>query len=132
MLKQRAWSMCGEYVRGNKELMHIYIAKELMGLHWSSAELVDHKNQDKLDNRRSNLRVADKSTNTVNGRRRKNTSGFYGVHKLKGKDRWVSHITVNYKTYFIGSFADPLYAAYMRDQWALAIYGDFAQLNVLG
>lgn len=40
-------------------------------------------------------------------------------------------MTVNYKTYFIGTYNDPLLAAYMRDQWALAIYGDFANFNVI-
>lgn len=45
--------------------------------------LVDHVNGDTLDNQRSNLRLADKSTNGMNRpKQQNNTSGFKGVTYL--------------------------------------------------
>ena len=56
---------------------------------------VDHDNLNTLDNRRSNLRLANTSQQGGNqSKRRNNTSGFKGVYWHKKKQRWRSRITV--------------------------------------
>ena len=53
--------------------------------------LVDHRNGDSLDNRRSNLRLATHSQNQCNKRKRKNTSSrFSGVYWTRRKENgWL-------------------------------------------
>ncbi|WP_256992248.1 HNH endonuclease [Paenibacillus sp. XY044] len=59
-------------------------------------EIVDHINRDTLDNRKENLRIADKSLNAVNaGLRTNNTSGVTGVSFNKHANCW--RIYINYQ-----------------------------------
>lgn len=69
---------------------------------------VDHISGDSLDCRRGNLRLATRSQNMHNSRRRKNnTSGYKGVapHKISGK--WIASFCVNYKYIYLGYFDTP-------------------------
>lgn len=89
--------------------------------------LVDHRNRNKLDNRRANLRVADRSTNGMNrSAQLNNTSGFKGVSLHKKTGRWRAYITVHKKTRHLGLFATPELAheAYVRA--AAELHGEFA------
>ena len=67
--------------------------------------MIDHINQDKLDNRACNLRLA---TNQMNQRNTKkssrNTSGHRGVYWHKTKRKWYASIRVNNKQIHIGSY----------------------------
>ena len=70
-------------------------------------ELVDHINNNALDNRRCNLRIANKSQNGANRDKTKcNTSGYKGVTKLKN-GKYMSRITVNYKGIYLGCYSTP-------------------------
>ena len=82
------------------------------------SRLVDHVNRNKLDNRKENLRIVDRTLN--NGNRNKfksNKSGYKGVHYI-GQDqrqrRWIATITHNSKLITIGSYltAEEAYKAY--------------------
>jgi hypothetical protein len=94
-----------------KKRDHIYFQKRLRGkrlieLHrWIMGEpegkVVDHINQDTLDNRKCNLRVCSNAANLRNGRLRPNNkSGFTGVFEYKGK--WGARIRVNYRNINLG------------------------------
>lgn len=66
---------------------------------------IDHINQDKADNRISNLRDVPKELNQRNGtRKRNNTSGVPGVtwHKQRGK--WCAQASLGGKHYHIGLY----------------------------
>lgn len=67
---------------------------------------VDHKNTIKNDNRWENLREATRSQNIQNSKDRPNKWGFRGVSK-KGERKFVAKITVDKKTYFLGTFPTP-------------------------
>lgn len=70
--------------------------------------LVDHKNQDRSDNRRSNLRLADKSQNGCNrGVQRNTKSGLKGAHYHKQTGRWCAKITKDGASLFLGIFDTP-------------------------
>ena len=68
-------------------------------------EMIDHINGNKLDNRRSNLRFCNKSTNAINSKVHKtNTSGVRGVYWDKQFGKWHGRIGINGKTKHIGLF----------------------------
>lgn len=108
-LNQWKWTFDGRYAQrnlykngGKKKLyMHRLIVEAEDG------QLIDHINQNRLDNRRSNLRLADKSINGFNrGKQNNNTSGYKGVtrHTQCKEGRWVAQLQYQSKHYYIGLF----------------------------
>jgi len=91
---------------------------------------VDHKNRNKLDNRRTNLRFATGTQNNANrGKVGKSpTSQFKGVY-LTEKGKWKATITIKYKSRHLGYFATELEAAIVYDIAAQELFGEFALLN---
>ena len=66
---------------------------------------IDHINQDKLDNRISNLRDVCRSKNQRNGTRKcNNTSGVTGVTWHKQRQKWCAQVSVNGKHNHVGLF----------------------------
>ena len=94
---------------------------------------IDHINGNKLDNRRSNLRVCTHWENSCNQRKRcTNTTGFTGVSYLKCAKKYESYIWSHCKKIHLGLFDNPIQAAKVRDQAALKYHGEFAHLNFGG
>lgn len=115
-------------VNGDKktERLHRLIMERTLGRLLDRREQVDHRNGDRLDNRRANLRLATHNQNSFNVRR-KNSFNLVGV--AKNHDRFMANITA-YRTHiYVGTFDTPEEAAWFRDQWAIAIHGEFAVLN---
>jgi hypothetical protein len=106
-------------------LLHREIMKAPKGL------VVDHKNNDGLDNRRVNLRLATRSQNNINRRqdKSKTLSRYVGVTFDKRRRRWVARIYVNGKSKFLGSFESEIEAAKAYDAAAKKYYGEFARPN---
>ena len=91
---------------------------------------VDHRNGNGLDNRRDNLRLATRSQNSANKRKRKNTSSrFIGVHFDKRSGRWCAGIKKNAKRYGIDYYDNEIDAARAYDAAAKKFHGEFARLN---
>ncbi|MFH1370520.1 MAG: HNH endonuclease [Planctomycetota bacterium] len=92
--------------------------------------LVDHKNGDGLDNRRANLRLATRSQNSCNSRKRANTtSQFIGVSFHKQRRRWVAVIKYKGGKKWLGRFVNEIEAAKAYDEAAKKYHGEFARLN---
>jgi len=58
-----------------------------------------------------------------------NRFAYRGVGKKPGCNRWYAKATFEGKSIFISGLATPEEAAWMYDQMALAIHGEFAHLN---
>ena len=86
----------------NRRAKRIYMHRLIMGM--AEGGLVDHINRDSLDNRRENLRVADKSVNAVNSKLRKdNSSGHKGVY-IRSNGKYTVQIKRDGVTKTIGTF----------------------------
>jgi len=104
--------------------------REVMGLAHGDKLEVDHISGDRLDNRKSNLRVCSKTENLRNIKTHKdNTSGFKGVSFLKVKRKYQARLTFKYKTMYFGLFTCPIEAARAYNDAALIHHGEFARLN---
>lgn len=60
---------------------------------------------------------------------RRNTSGYRGVTWLPKKQRYIAQVSAYKQPLYIGCYADIQEAAYMYDQYALVLHGDFARTN---
>lgn len=68
-------------------------------------EIVDHIDRNRIDNRMRNLRISNKSTNSMNtGLRVSNSSGVTGVSYMEDKNKWRSYISYEKKRYELGWF----------------------------
>lgn len=78
---------------------------------WPNGQ-IDHINQNKGDNRISNLRVVSNKQNCRNQRRpSSNTSKWIGVSLNKTTGKWVAKYKKNYIDYHVGTFNCPTSAA---------------------
>ena len=92
--------------------------------------LVDHRDGNGLNNRRSNLRLATTAQNTRNSCGRGGASGFKGVYRAcNGSPSWVGSIKADGKRIHLGSFPTEAEAARAYDAAALRLFGEFARLN---
>jgi hypothetical protein len=65
----------------------------------------DHRNQNKLDNRKENLIMCTQKENNRNmPKRATNTSGFIGVSWHKAAQKWTAQITIDGKSKYLGCF----------------------------
>lgn len=104
--------------------------RQIMGLAYKDGKQIDHINGNKLDNRKSNLRVC---LNEENIRNRNtysnNSSGFKGVHWHVKDKKWHARIRINGKGIHLGVFDDPkvAYDAYCKA--SLELHGEFANFG---
>ncbi len=93
---------------GKKVRMHQLLLPCVAGL------MADHINRNKLDNRRVNLRLVNKSDNNRNKTQHNNTSGFIGVTRHTSNSVWVAQASLNNRNYYIGCYPTPEQAAAAR------------------
>jgi len=111
--------------RGNRVIL---LHALLLGAH--AGQDVDHISGDKLDNRRSNLRLCTHQQNCFNQRKRNtNTSGYTGVSFSKRDSRYEAYIYKDARKIHLGLHESPVMAARARDQAALRYHGEYARLN---
>lgn len=93
---------------------------------------VDHKNGDRLDNRKENLRVCTRTENQRNaGKQKNNRSGYKGVSLHKQCQRFQARIHIKGRGNSLGLFNTALEAAHAYNTAAKKLFGEFARLNDL-
>lgn len=91
---------------------------------------VDHRNGDGLDNQRENIRIASHAQNQANRPKAShNTSGFKGVRRGRNGHGWQAVIVVNGRAKYLGQHGTREEAARVYDRAAVALLGEFAQIN---
>ena len=108
-------------INGIQTLMHRLVCDS------ADKPFIDHKNGQRLDNRRANLRPCTHRENMGNRRKgRENTSSQYiGVTWHKQAEKWLAICAGQ----SLGNFENEVDAAIIRDEVALERYGEFAKLN---
>lgn len=132
-LSQWKWTF-GRYalrrIGGRKNYTTIYMHKLILGI--SGNIQGDHINNNKLDNRRSNLRVCNHAENQRNRPKYKNNvSGFRGVCLDKRRNLWKAEICFNRKRRHLGYFDNKEDAAKRYDEYAKELFGEFAYTNFI-
>lgn len=126
-VKDIPWN-CSEYgyaVNREKGKMHRFL------MNCEEGREVDHINRDGLDNRRSNLREANRSQNASNTFKSdiKTSSKYVGVYWDKDRGLWVAEVKKDYKKNFVGRFECEEEAGRARDKKAKELHGEFVYLN---
>jgi hypothetical protein len=128
LIKEIKWHLRNDgYIGSNKPkngtLLHRYIMNP------QESKVVDHKNRNKLDCRRDNLRVCTQSENNKNsGMRKDNSSGVRGIRVNKGNAirPYVAEIFVNNKKIHLGCYETLEEAEKVRRNAEIEYFGEFA------
>jgi len=105
----------------------LILLHQLLNPNW---KMTDHKDRDKLNNRRKNIRECNHITNSQNQKKKANASSrFKGVCWDKQKMKWMSRIYINKKPKHLGFFICEVEAAKTYDKAAVRYFRSFAQIN---
>ncbi len=117
---KRSFTCIACTMNGRRMMIHHFLLKPPPGV------MVDHKNRNRFDNRRENLRIATKYQNaqncTVNSL---NTSGFKGVGWAKFHKKWRARVAYNGWQKTIGYFSTKEAAYEARNKFAREVHGEF-------
>ena len=94
---------------------------------------IDHVNGDKVDDRKSNLRICTHQQNVHNTKPTLNprTSCYKGVCWHKTTKKWQAYINFHRKKKYLGLFATEEESALAYNAKAEELFGEFAWLNVI-
>jgi hypothetical protein len=132
----RHWTLhrarSGTYV---KEVGHggIFLHRFVLGLPKAHgpADLVDHKDGDGLNCRRSNLRVGTNPQNLANSGSRPGSSRFKGVTWDQARGKWLAQIMIERRNHYLGRHDAEEDAARAYNAAATQAWGEYAQINVI-
>lgn len=130
MHKRGYWQVCADGITVKAhQAAWFYMTGE-----WPSDQ-VDHKDQNKANNRWGNLRLATNAENCRNvTRNKRNSTGVRGViyqHRAGRNPEWVASIRFNRKLIHLGIFRDLASAAAARRSAEIKFFGEFAPVSVL-
>lgn len=95
--------------------------------------VVDHKDGDKLNNQKENLRVCKQINNCFNKEKTQSkcSSKYKGVYYDKTNKSWKAEISANNNKICIGTFLTEKDAAIAYNTKAKIVHGEFALLNII-
>lgn len=125
-LSQFKWWMNGAgYIVGRIGGKEVYMHRVVMGD--PADKVIDHRNHNKRDNQRRNLRVCNTRQNVINSSVSKNNkSGTAGVSYRTDKKKWRAFIMVNRKQISLGSYENKADAIQARLEGEKKYFGEFA------
>ena len=96
----------------------------------SNIQKVDHKQHNKIDNRKNQLRICTIQKNNMNKTIAKNnTSGVTGVGWDKKGNKWIARIKINKKLLYLGSFVNFDDAVEARKEAEEKYFGEYSYDN---
>jgi len=131
-LKNYHWYFSNGYARRNAvkdgKRIQITMHRQLMG--FPVGFQIDHIDQNKLNNQKSNLRVCTNAQNSMNRKVQANNKyGLKGVFFDKYTNKYRARINYKGKTIYLGRHKDIKDAGISYDKKALELFGEFAFLN---
>lgn len=129
LLVSALWSTGGSssaqaVINGKVCLLHRLLCPEL-----PEGWVVDHKNGDRLDNRRNNLRPCTHWQNILNQKKPKNnSSGYKGVWYDKQYGVYRAEIKIRRRKISLGRYKDPKAASDAYEAAAKVYFGEFARV----
>lgn len=132
---QWKWCTSGGYARRVKEISRVPRKNLVIYMHREIAkragleipDRTDHRNRQRADNRRSNLRPANGKENSINRSVRfDNLSGFTGVSFNKRTNKFNAYIYDAKHHIYLGSYDTAKNASDAYNAAAVRIYGEFS------
>lgn len=120
IVASHSWSLTRGYAASKSEGKTIYLHRLIARA--PDSKVVDHINRNKLDCRRSNLRVVTQRENMANltAPCRTNNSGYRGVSHCRQTGRFKAYATIGGKQHWLGRFDTPEQAADAAREYRLA------------
>jgi hypothetical protein len=114
------------YVGGRKNRRCERLHRRVLSLGDGDSRQVDHRNRNKLDNRRANLRTATNAENRQNQGSQAGSSRYRGVTWDKSREEWMAQAQLAGKHFHLGRFrsekrAAEAAAAFRRQHMPFAI-----------
>jgi hypothetical protein len=134
-LRDYSWYLTGKngkfYVARVEEVANTRIKIKSMQrdiINARKGELVDHRNNNPMDNRSANLRLATREQNVWHRSKMRSysTSKYIGVCRVKARNRWLATLLFRGKQIWIGRFENEIDAAKAYDKAAKKYFGEFA------
>lgn len=130
-LSKRHWQMKDGYAisatwnKATKKSGQIRMHKIIL---WSpKGYCVDHKDHNRLNNQKNNLRICTNTQNVRNAvKSRANKSGFKGVSWCKKRNKWLAQIKVDGRCYNLGAYEEISDAVIAYRAAASKFHGEFA------
>jgi hypothetical protein len=105
----------------------VYMHRYIMN---SQGAEIDHIDNDRLNNKKQNLRSCKHIDNIRNSKTPKNsTTGYKGVTFAKWAGLYRAHIIADGNNHSLGYFKDAKEAAISYNKAAIKYFGEFAKLN---
>lgn len=131
IIRQHTWCTCTDRfgytrVETNIKIDGKYRRKSLAQVLTGEND-IDHNDQNPFNNRRSNLRSADRSDQTANQHLKKNnTSGVTGVYYYPYRNRWIASLQKNKRTVLLKYYKNFDDAVKARLEAEIKYFGEFA------
>ena len=125
-LSRWKWStLQGHYAHRNTGDGWVRMHRLIMG---EPEGMVDHRDGDGFNNRRTNLRTCTAQQNSANKRiSRNNTTGYKNIYWDTARKRWAVQIMNNGRKHSIGRYTNLEEAISARDEAVLNLNGEFAR-----
>lgn len=123
------WSLKDNgYISGiNKAKKRVYLHR--LVIECPKGKVVNHRDFDGLNNRKSNLEICEQWQNAGYRRKTRGQHKYKGVVLSQSGRNWSCQIKINHKYIRISRLTSMVEAAYVYDQLALQLYNDFAVTN---
>lgn len=115
---EHRWSLHSDgYAVRQVDRRAVLLHREIMGCTRGDGIEIDHENGNRLDNRRSNLRLANRSLNGQNRRKILSATGLRGVSLHKASGLYIAYARLNGRRVHLGYRRTPEAAAALSAQY---------------
>ncbi len=129
-LSKFGWYLSKKYIQASINckvtMLHRYI------MNCPDDKIIDHIDNNPLNNKKENLRIATLIENSYNSEKSTKTKNTYkGVYTMKNSIRYRTSIRKDNKDYYLGTYDTELQAAVAYNLKATELFGAFAYQNKL-